>query len=156
MTPEQITHKVSLIKELYVENDQVNKCVIAALRIKVQSGKIYAFNFAFKPFDVDENVLQNGKISLSDFLLFNQKISTLPKFLTTFNDTVPDDPIQTFGFAQNKKDFIHYKQTAVIQFNLNQRVKDFIKISYSKLIERVMTNKKFIHPLDNLSDEPKS
>lgn len=156
MTPEQITHKVSLIKELYVENDQVNKCAIATLRIKVQSGKIYAFNFAFKPFDVDENVLQNGKISLSDFLLFNQKISTLPKFLTTFNDTVPDDPIQTFGFAQNKKDFIHYKQTAVIQFNLNQRVKDFIKISYSKLIERVMTNKKFIHPLDNLSDEPKS
>jgi hypothetical protein len=152
MTPEQITHKVSLIKELYVENDQENKCVIATLRIKVKSGKIYAFNFMVNPVFGD---IQSGKRPILDFFLFSQRMTTLPEFLTTFNDTDPNDPIKTFGFAQNKEDFIHYKQTADIQLNANQRVKDFIKIGFFKSIERVMINKKFIHPLDNPANEPK-
>lgn len=125
MTPQQITHKVSLIKELYVENDQVDNCAIATLRIKVQSGKIYAFNFMLSPVFGD---IQSSKRPISDFLLFNQKISTLPEFLKTFNDTDPNDLIKTFGFAQNKEDFIHYKQTADIQAETNERTKAFWRL----------------------------
>jgi len=153
MTPEQIKHKITLIKKLYAEYNQFNNTVIATLRIKVKSGKIYAFNFVFKDADFCfGNIRESGQRSIVGTELQKQ-IQSLHEFLTTFNNTDPNDPIKTFGFAQNKEDFIHYKQTADIQLETNKRVKDFIKIGFLKLIEHFVINKQFINTPTNSINE---
>jgi hypothetical protein len=129
MTPEQITHKVALIKGLYADyNREVNSGTIA-LRIKVQSEKIYAFSFEFKPADFYcPNIGESCSRSIIGSQLQNHIQDFLPRFLYIFNNTKTNDPIATFKFAQNKEDFIHYKQTAQIQAETNERTKAFWRL----------------------------
>jgi hypothetical protein len=129
MTPEQITHKVAQLKRpLYVKYQKDQNAIIVVLYIKTKLKTIYAFTFQFAPADF----YYPDVICSYTHYIINTKLKAhlqdfLPKFLTTFNDIDTTNPIYTFYFAKDEPDFIHYKQTAQIQFNTNPRVKTFFE-----------------------------
>jgi hypothetical protein len=129
MTPEQITHKVAQLKRpLYVEYKKEQNAIIVVLYIKTKLKTIYAFTFQFAPADFYySDVICSYTHYIANTKLKEHLQDFLPKFLITFNDIDTTNAIQTFYFAKDEPDFIHYKQTAQIQFNTNPRVKAFFE-----------------------------
>lgn len=129
MTPEQITHKVAQLKRpLYVKYQKDQNAIIVVLHVKTKFKSIYAFVFQFPAADFYYSGINGSAVrDIANTELKEYLQAFLPKFLTTFNDIEPADPIHTFYFAKDLGDFIHYKQTAQIQFNTNSRVKAFFE-----------------------------
>lgn len=154
MTPEQITHKVSQLKRpLYVQYKKDQNAIIVVLHIKTKLKTIYAFTFQFAPADFYYPDIRESctryitntelKAHLQDFL---------PQFLATFNDIDTTNPIQTFYFAKDEPDFIHYQQSAQIQFNTSPRTKAFFEKYFS---ETNQPTNYLIHAPTNSTNEPK-
>jgi hypothetical protein len=129
MIPEQITHKVAQLKRpLYVKYQKDQNAIIVVLHVKTKFKAIYAFVFQFPAADFYYSGINGSAVrDIANSELKEYLQDFLPKFLTIFNDIEHADPIHTFYFAKDLGDFIHYKQTAQIQFNTNSRVKAFFE-----------------------------
>jgi hypothetical protein len=134
MTPEQITHKVAQLKRpLYVKYQKDQNAIIVVLHVKTKFKSIYAFAFQFPAADFYYSGINGSAVrDIANTELKEHLQDFLPKFLTIFNDIEPADPINTFYFAKDLGDFIHYKQTAQIQFNTSERVKAFFEKYFSE------------------------
>ena len=129
MTPEQITQKVAQLKRpLYVQYKKEQNTIIVALHVKTKFKAIYAFAFQFVPANFYYPNISGSTVRyIANTELKAQLEDFLPNFLTVFNNIEPSNPIQNFYFAKDLGDFIHYKQTAQIQFNTNDRTIKFFE-----------------------------
>jgi hypothetical protein len=116
-----------------VQYKKHQNAIIVVLHIKTKLKTIYAFTFQFVPSDFYyPNIAFSSTRYIINTELKKHLQDFLPQFLTTFNDIEPANPIQTFYFAKDLADFTHYKQTAEIQFNTNQRSKAFFEKYFAK------------------------
>lgn len=154
MTPEQIKHKVAQLKRaIYTKYEKHQNAVTVALYIKTKLKMFYTFVFQFAPADFYyHNIRESAVRYFHGTELKAHFENFLPQFLTVFNDIKPTDPIQNFYFAKDLPDFIHYKQSAQIQFNTSERVKAFFEQYFRPSNPQINC---FTHPLDSPTNEPK-
>ena len=134
MTPEKITHKVANLKRaLYVQYKKDQNAIIVVLHIKTKFKAIYAFVFQFPSANFYyPNIRDSAVRYIANTELKTHLEEFLPNFLAVFNDIEPTNPIHTFYFAKDLGDFNHYKQTAQIQFNTNDRTIKFLEQYFSE------------------------